>query len=233
MKRYEILLIDLDDTILDFGAAEAVAYGGALAAFGIPETPALLARYRAVNVLWWEKLERGEAERDEILVERHRQLFRELGLETDAAAFEADYRCRLGQGHWFMPGAEEALRELRRRGFRLFLASNGVSDTQRGRIASAGIGPLFEALFISEELGANKPDPAFFARCFARIPGFDRERTLMIGDSLTSDVRGGLNAGLDTLWINPAGRTAPPDCRPTWEAASLARLPELLCRPVP
>ena len=228
MKRYEILLIDLDDTILDFSAAEAVAYGGALAEFGIEKTQALLDRYHAVNLLWWEKLERGEADRDTILVERHRQLFRELGLEAKPEAFEAAYRRRLGVGHWFMPGAEEALVRLHSRGFRLFLASNGVSDTQHGRIDSAGIGPLFEDLFISEELGANKPDPAFFELCFARIPGFDREKTLMIGDSLTSDIRGGINAGVDTLWVNPEGRTAPPDCRPTWEIASLDQLPEIL-----
>ena len=228
MKTYEILLIDLDDTILDFGAAEAVAYAGALAAFGIPETPALLERYHAVNLSWWEKLERGETDRDTLLVARHRQLFAELGLAADPAAFEAEYRRRLGIGHWFLPGAEEALDYLRGRGYRLFLASNGVADTQYSRLASAGIGPCFEGLFISEELGANKPDAAFFARSFARIPGFAPEKTLMIGDSLTSDVLGGINAGVDTLWLNRHGRTAPPALRPTYEITDLSRIREIL-----
>ena len=228
MKRYEILLIDLDDTILDFDAAEEVAYSGALAAHGIGKTPALMERYREINLLWWEKLERGEAGRDELLVERHRQLFTELGLPADPAAFEADYRRRLGVGHWFLPGAEAMLDGLRDRGYRLFLASNGVEDTQLSRLKSAGILGHFEGLFISERTGFHKPEPAYFEWCFARIPGFDREKTLMIGDSLTSDILGGLRAGIDTLWVNRRGQSAPAACRPTYEITDLGQIWEIL-----
>jgi 2-haloacid dehalogenase len=181
-----------------------------------------------VNILWWEKLERGEADRDTILVERHRQLFAELGIDADPAAFEADYRRWLGVGHYFVPGAEAMLAYLRGRGYRLFLASNGVADTQRSRLESAGIGPCFEAMFISELVGANKPDRAFFDHCFAHIPGFAREKTLMIGDSLTSDIRGGRGAGIDTLWFNRRGAVAPAALRPTYEITDLAQIPRLL-----
>ena len=226
--KYEILLIDLDDTILDFGAAEAVAYSKALAAHGIQKTPALMERYHAINLSWWEKLERGETDRDSVLVERHRQLFGELGLGADPVAFEADYRRWLGVGHWFLPGAEDMLAYLRRRGYRLFLASNGVADTQFSRLKSAGIGPLFEDLFISELMGWHKPEPEYYAACFARISGFAPEKTLMIGDSLTSDILGGIRAGIDTLWLNRSGKTPPPELRPTYEITELAQISQIL-----
>lgn len=219
--RYEILLIDLDDTILDFGAGEAAAYAKALTEHGVTPTPALLERYRQVNISWWEKLERGEADRDAILVERHRQMFAEQGLDLDPAAFEVTYHRNLGREHDFLPGAKELLDYLRGRGYRLFLASNGVAETQYSRLDGAGIRDRFEALFISELTGYNKPDQAYFEWCFARIPGFDRKKTLMIGDSLTSDIRGGIQAGIDTLWLNRRGKTPPPALRPTYEVSDL------------
>ncbi|MBO4419946.1 MAG: YjjG family noncanonical pyrimidine nucleotidase [Oscillospiraceae bacterium] len=226
--RYESLLIDLDDTILDFGAGEAAAYSRALKEHGLTPTQALLDRYRAVNLSWWEKLERGEADRDAILVERHRQMFSELGLDLDPSAFERSYHRFLGLEHDFLPGARELLDYLKGRGYRLFLASNGVAETQYSRLAGAKIGPYFESLFISELAGCHKPDPAYFAWCFARIPGFDRKKTLMIGDSLTSDILGGIRAGIDTLWLNRKGQTPPPELRPTYETASLAQIREIL-----
>jgi 2-haloacid dehalogenase len=226
--RYEILLIDLDDTILDFGAGEAKAYSRALTEFGVSPTPALLDRYREVNVCWWEKLERGEADRDAILVERHRQMFSEQGLNLDPAAFEDSYHRNLGLEHDFLPGARELLDYLKGRGYRLFLASNGVAETQYSRLAGAKLGPYFEALFISEQIGFHKPDPAYFARCFARIPGFAREKTLMIGDSLSSDILGGIRAGIDTLWLNRKGKTLPPELRPSYQVADLEEIRKIL-----
>ena len=226
--KYEFIFLDLDDTILDFGAAERAAYTGALVLHGIPYSDALLERYRRVNVLWWEKMERGEADREEMLVDRHRDFFAQEGIDADPAAFEADYRRLLGIGHWFVEGAEALLPWLRGRGYRLFLASNGVSDTQYSRIASAGIGNCFEQIFISGALGLHKPDPAYFRYCFDRIPGFDPARALLIGDSLTSDVRGAKNAGIDACWFNRSGKTAPPDLRPEYEITALGQLREIL-----
>ena len=228
MQRYEFIFLDIDDTILDFGAAERAAYSGALALHGIPCSEDLLERYRKVNVLWWEKMERGEADREEMLVDRHRDFFAREGIDADPAAFEADYRRLLGIGHWFVEGAEEILGWLRQRGCRLFIASNGVSDTQYSRIESAGIGPFFERIFISEEIGFHKPDPGYFRYCFAQIPGFDPERALLIGDSLTSDIRGAKNAGIASCWFNRSGKTAPPELRPDYEITSLAQIKRFL-----
>ena len=228
MKKYEFLFFDLDDTILDFGAAEAAAYTRALELHGVPFSEALVDRYRAVNVSWWEKLERGEVDREEMLVDRHRDFFAREGIDADPAAFEADYRRLLGIGHWFVEGAEELLTWLHSRGYRLFIASNGVADTQYSRIESAGIGPLFEDVFISETAGAHKPDPGYFRYCFDRIPGFDPDRALLIGDSLTSDVKGARAAGIACCWLNRRGKTAPPDLLPDYEITELSRLREIL-----
>ena len=225
---YRFVFLDLDDTILDFHAAEQVAYARALAEHGIERTQTLLDRYHTINIAWWEKMDRGEVDRDTLLVERHRELFAELGITADPAAFEASYRKWLGVGHWFLPDAEGTLEYLRGRGYRLYLASNGVIDTQYARLESAGIGPCFEALFISEEIGFHKPQREYFEACFARIPGFDPAQAVLIGDSLSSDVRGAKNAGIASIWLNRNGRTAPPELQPDYEIHSLRELQNIL-----
>jgi 2-haloacid dehalogenase len=163
-----------------------------------------------------------------MLVARHRQFFAEEGIPADPVSFEADYRRFLGVGHWFVEGAEELLPWLRDRGYRLFLASNGVCDTQYSRIASAGIGSLFERIFISEEIGVNKPDREFFDRSLAQIPDFERERALIVGDSLTSDIRGGNNAGIRSCWFNYRRESPRAEIPADFEIRSLEELPPLL-----
>ena len=226
--NYTFLFLDLDDTILDFGAAERVALTRAYREVGIETSEALLARYHEINLSYWEAYERGETTREALLIDRHDALFREFGIPLGGAAVEALYRRYLGVGHWFIDGAEDCLRYLKGRGYRLFLASNGVADTQNTRLDSAGIRPYFENIFISEDTGSNKPEKAYFDYCFARIPDFDPARALLIGDSLTSDIRGGKNAGIATCWLNRTGKTAPPDCRPDYEIHSLPELREFL-----
>ena len=150
------------------------------------------------------------------------------GLDLDPAAFEKSYHRNLGLEHALLPGARELLDYLKARGYRLFLASNGVAATQYSRLAGAGIGSYFDALFISELAGCPKPDPAYFAWCFAQISNFDRAKTLMIGDSLTSDILGGIRAGIDTLWLNRRGGTAPPALRPSYEVTDLESIRRIL-----
>ena len=112
--------------------------------------------------------------------------------------------------------------------YRLFLASNGTASVQAGRMTSANLYRFFEKTFVSEEIGENKPSPAYFQRCFAQIPDFDPEKALMVGDSLTSDILGGKNAGIRTCWINPQHAVAPEDLRPDYEIEALSQLEGLL-----
>ena len=198
----EFLLLDLDDTILDFHKAERIALSKTIRDFGLEPREEVLELYHKINKWHWEQLELGVMTWDQVLVGRFDRLFQELGMEVDAAACMKRYEHNLSIGHYFLPGAEEAVKKLHEK-YRLFLVSNGTATVQHGRLTSAGLYPYFEQVFISQNIGYNKPDKAYFDRCFERIPGFAPEKALMVGDSLTSDIKGGINAGLKTVWVNP------------------------------
>ncbi|MBQ7870825.1 MAG: YjjG family noncanonical pyrimidine nucleotidase [Oscillospiraceae bacterium] len=221
------ILLDVDDTILDFGAAERNGITQTFRHFGLEPTEALLQRYQEINRAQWEAFERGELERDEVLTRRFLLLFGELGLEIDPQACEDVYRHWLGVGHCFVEGAEALLDYLYPK-YELYIASNGVADTQYSRLESAGINRYFKEVFISETTGYHKPEKAYFDYCFARMPGFRPEETLIIGDSLTSDILGGINAGIRTCWFNPRHKPANPAIRPDFEVHSLKELEDIL-----
>ena len=222
------LFLDLDDTILDFQKAEAIAIRKTMKEYGLEPTDALAERYSEVNVCHWKALERGEMTRDQVVVGRFAAFFGEQGIEVDAEAVAKTYENYLSQGHFFLPGAEETVKEKLFGKYKLYLASNGTAVVQKGRMTSADLYPYFEESFVSQELGHNKPSLAYFEAAFARIPGFDPSRCLMVGDSLTSDILGGKNAGLRTVWVNPRHKTAPDDLKPDYEIELLADLPALL-----
>ena len=223
----EFLFLDLDDTILDFHKAERIALAKTIRDFGVEPTEHVLHRYHIINKLHWEMLERGELTRAEVQVGRFRALFEELGVAVDAAAVAAKYSENLAIGHYFMPGAEEAVEALSKK-YRLFLASNGTASVQKGRMTSANLYRFFEQVYVSQEIGHNKPSKAYFDACFARIPDFDPARAMIVGDSLTSDIRGGINAGIKTCWVNPAHDPGRPDIRPDYEIEALSQLGALL-----
>lgn len=221
------IFLDLDDTLLDFHRAEKQALKTALDALGLPSHEAVLSRYSRINDGMWKLLEQGRMTREEVRVERFRQLFAELGVRFEADAAARAYEERLARGHFFMEGAEALLQTLFGR-YRLYLASNGTAVVQHGRLESAGIQPYFQDIFISEELGAYKPSPLFFERCFSRIPDFRSEESVIIGDGLTSDIRGGLDAGLTTIWLQNPDRQPSGLIRPHYTVHSLGEIPALL-----
>ena len=225
--QFQTIFLDLDDTLLDFGAAERVAISKTFRDIGLEPTEALLARYRELNEAQWEAFERGELTREQVLLRRFELLFAELSLPYDAASTEERFRAYLGVGHYFVDGAPELLAYLAPK-YDLYLASNGVADTQYSRLESAGISHYFKEIFISETTGYHKPERAYFDYCFARIPNFDPTRALIIGDSLTSDILGGRNAGIRTCWFNPKRKPCSPAILPDFEVHSLAELHRLL-----
>ena len=225
----EFLFLDLDDTILDFQKAERLAISRTFRSFGLEPTEQVLERYHVINRQHWERLERGELTRDQVITGRFQMLFEELGIPAQPQAVAKGYEHNLGLGHYFLPGAKEALDTLRGK-YRLFLASNGTASVQHSRLTSAGLYPYFEKVFVSQALGANKPSRAFFDACAARIPGFDPRKALMVGDSLTSDILGGINAGMKTCWVCPPEAQGRPDIVPDYRIEALSRLPELLER---
>ena len=217
------LFLDADDTLLDFSWAEDQAIHRTYRELGAEMTDEMYARYHTVNQSYWRTYERGEITREALLVARHRQMFEEYGLDCDPVQCENLYRKNLGIGHHFIPHAVEILDYLRPR-CRLFLASNGVAETQNSRLESAGIGPCFEQIFISEEAGASKPSVEYFDYVFSRIPDAAQENCLLVGDSVSSDMRGANNYGLACCWYNPQGLAAPDGLRIDYEIQDLRQL---------
>lgn len=223
------ILLDMDNTILDFTRAERVAASKALAAMGIQPTDELLKRYHEVNEDQWRLFELGELEREQVKVRRYELLFDEMGIDASPRETAKVYEGLLGIGHYFMDGAVELLETLSSE-YRLYLATNGTSNVQKSRISSAGISKYFRGIYISEDVGYNKPDPRYFEACFKDIPSFIREETVMIGDSLTSDIKGGINAGIKTVWFNHEGKSRDDSIVPDYEVHSLDEIPALMKR---
>ena len=221
------VLFDLDDTLFDFHKAEKIALTKTLVHFGIDPTEETLALYSTINAAHWKRLELGEISREEVKVGRYRELFKTIGVECDPVKATAYYESMLAIGHYFMPGAPELLEELYRK-YRLYIVSNGTAKVQEGRIGSSGIVKYMDGIFISQILGANKPDKQFFDICFAEIPDFSLSETVIIGDSLSSDIKGGINAGITTVWFNPKGIENDSDIKPDYTIKELSEVPGLL-----
>ena len=222
----EFLLIDLDDTILDFQKAEEIALAKTLREFGVDPTPENCSLYSRINRAHWDALERGEMTRPQVAVGRFQELFSQLDISADPAECNRRYWELLAVGHYFLPGAEEALKALCQK-YKLYIASNGSRSVQWPRLKSADIEKYFAEIFISEELGADKPSKVFFDRCFEKIPGFDPAKAMIVGDSLSSDIQGGINAGITTCWINPKKKVST-TVKPDHEIESLPQLLPLL-----
>lgn len=224
---YKNILLDLDDTILDFHKAEHNALKKALKELGVEPSDKIVSRYSEINAEQWRLLEEGKFTRAEILIRRFELLLLEFGIDINAEEANALYKHYLGIGHYFIDEAEELLKRLSSRCL-LYLVSNGNMSVQEGRIKSAGIAHYFREMFISDMVGYDKPAKEFFEYCFKRIPNFKREETVIIGDSLTSDIKGGNNAGIATCWFNPHHKKRREDIFVDYEVSELNMIPDVL-----
>lgn len=206
------VFLDMDDTILDFHKSERWALQQALEQMGAPPDEKLLNAYHQINKAQWRLLEQGRLTRDVLKIRRFELLVQQEGLAISPTETAACYEGLLSQGFFYKEGARETLEELRQ-SYRLYLLSNGSTHIQHRRIAGAGLAPYFEGIYISEEVGADKPSPLFFERCFADIvrrrgTAVDVSAAVMVGDSLTSDILGGNRAGLYTVWLSEGEASA-------------------------
>lgn len=202
-----VILWDVDNTLLDFLAAESAAVRRCFELFGLgPCTDEMIRVYSGINVRYWEKLERREMTKPEILVNRFREFFAMYGVDTAAAErFNDEYQVRLGDTIVFFPGAMETIAALRGL-VRQYGVTNGTRVAQRRKLKLSGLGDALDGVFISEDVGYEKPDIRFFERVFSAVGDFSREEIMIVGDSLTSDMLGGVNAGIVTCWFNPGGK---------------------------
>ena len=205
--RYQYLLIDNDNTIMDFNAAEAKALIDVLQNHGLPTDDATVHTYHEINDALWKALERGETTQPKLKVERFRQLLTVLGREDiDPAAMGAEYAAGLGNHADLLPGAEEFIHAVHGR-MKIALVSNGVSAIQRGRLAKCPLTPLFDAIVISEEVGAAKPDPKLLYVAMDMLGCTDKAQAVMMGDSATADIPAAVNAGVDSIFFSLKGKT--------------------------
>ena len=226
--RYDYLLFDADNTLFDFDRAEERALRATLEFFGYPLDSDTRELYRTINRVLWRRLDLGEISRETLVVERFALFDRAMGGGRDAAALNRFYLDRLSEGAELLPGAEALCRSLAPRAT-LALVTNGVARAQRGRLARSALNGLFPYVFISEEVGWQKPQREFFSHVCSAMAIRDRRRAVVIGDNLVSDVQGGLQSGLDAVWFNPNGLPNPTQVRPTWEARSFSALEDYLC----
>jgi 2-haloacid dehalogenase len=222
----KFIFLDLDDTILDFHRSEAVALRKTLQSLNVNPTDEVIARYSEINLAQWKALERKELTREQVLTGRFRQLFEELGMNVSPSVAQSLYEKNLSESHFFIDGAPRLLMTLSQK-YPLYIVSNGTTLVQMSRIASSGIGRYFKGIFLSQQLGADKPQIEFFERATGQIEGYKSEESIILGDSLTSDMQGGINAGMHTCWFNPHHRERG-DITPEFEIADLAEFDNVL-----
>ena len=201
----KFIFLDLDDTILDFHRSEAVALSKTLQSLNVNPTEAVIKRYSEINRAHWQALERKELTREQVLTGRFHQLFEELGMNVSANVAQSLYEKNLSESHFFIDGAPRLLMTLSQK-YSLYIASNGTTLVQTSRIARAGIARYFKGIFLSQQLGADKPQIEFFERATGQIEGYNPDEAIILGDSITSDMQGGINAGMHTCWFNPHHR---------------------------
>ena len=226
--KYLYLLFDADDTLFDFPKASARAFEQMCRTHDLPYTPEAYQLYHGINLELWAAFDRGELTKEFITRERFVRFFRARGLERDPAACNRDYLAGLGQGVYPLPHAEEVCRTLRDRGHRMYIITNAVASVQRSRLRGSVFADLFEGAFISEEAGASKPSRAYFDYVRQQLPGLTAENTLVIGDSLATDMRGANNAGLPCCWFNPAQQPRAEGLRIDYEIGDLRQLLEIV-----
>jgi len=230
MQRYSIIFLDLDNTLFDFHAAEHQALAQVMGRFDIPATEENIRIYSEINRGLWQQFDRGEVTQQQLGVARFEGLLERLGQDkARGPAMNDDYEVTLGRFGILLPGAEELCRRLHEK-CALYILTNGMSRSQRGRLSGSAIEPYIERMFVSQEMGCQKPRKEYFDHVIGAL-GLDEgqlRRTVMVGDSLTSDILGGIQAGIDTIWYHPRGNQPPDPMKPTWEARTLEKIGDII-----
>ena len=199
-KNYDIVLLDADETVYDFKLAERTAVSKTLAHFGVDPTDEVIATYSTCNLRCWKALERAEITRDELKAHRFCMTFEKLGRDpVDFGAVNEMYEHNLSQCGFMLPGATEFVRKLHTDyDVKIYMATNGLTIPQVGRFERSGIKPYVDGIYISEQIGVSKPAKEYFDYIFTDLGVTDKSRVIILGDSLTSDMLGGRNAGITT-----------------------------------
>ena len=227
MAKYTWLLFDADDTLFDYGQAEAGALRQTFEQSGVHFEPSYLETYQSINRQLWHEFEQGKITSELLRTRRFELLFAAIGVLIDVSIFSPRYLTNLAAGSELTEGALEVVQALGSK-YHLAIITNGLRDVQRPRLAGSAIRDYIELIVISEEVGAVKPDTAIFDAAFRLMGNPGKGQVLMIGDSLTSDMAGGHHYGIDTCWFNPHGQPRPDHVTIHYEIKRLAELVEML-----
>ena len=225
--QYDIILLDADMTIWDFDASERCALRDVTASLGLTLTPDMEAYYHKVNADYWHRFDLKEVTREQLTAGRFADYISYLGVTADAGEVNARYEHALGNYSIMLPGALDMVQKLAER-YPLYIVTNVLHTAQTGRFEKSPVKPYISGLFISQDMDCQKPEKAFYDKVFSAIGLHDPKRYVMVGDSLTSDIQGGINAGIDTVWYNPDCKPRNPDCLPTHEAHSMDEILAIL-----
>ncbi|MCJ8013272.1 YjjG family noncanonical pyrimidine nucleotidase [Paenibacillus sp. KQZ6P-2] len=228
---YEWILLDADETLYDFKMSETRALSSVLASMNLdPEDTAITDCYSRINKGLWQELEQGRINSTDLRVERFRRFCLEQGLEEDAVVISDRYIGVLSEQAFILAGALDLCLYLKENGYRMAIITNGIKQVQFGRINRSELKDFFEQVIVSEDTGYQKPQAGIFEHAFSKIGSSAKEKMLMVGDSLTSDIQGGNNVGIDTCWYNPNRLPNETGIVPTYEIHDLAELKEILER---
>lgn len=226
--QYNWLLFDADNTLFDFDRSAEQAFAQALEIMKIGHQPDYFKLYKEISDSCWRKFEDGLMTADELRRERFHLFFLEIQAQYDPLEANACYLKELANQALLLDGARSLLERLRRHNFRMSIITNGLKEVQRPRLAKAALDQYFDVIVVSDEIGHSKPDEAFFEYTFQQLGRPDKERMLVIGDNLNSDIRGGQNFGLKTCWFNPLQQKNTTDVQPNYEIQHLRELEPLL-----
>ena len=203
-KEYSTVLFDADNTLLDFDRAEENALTRILTELGLNVTKKITDRYSEINLSFWKAFEKGEVTKAELRTKRFEKLFDELGFHCPLGleAVADTYLSYLAEGSFLLDGALYLCQRLKENGLAVFIITNGVANTQRKRLKDSGLDRFLDGLFVSEDIGTQKPFPAFFDFVFEHIEEKDRSKIVVVGDSYSSDIAGACGVGLDCVWLN-------------------------------
>ncbi|AZP04484.1 YjjG family noncanonical pyrimidine nucleotidase [Jeotgalibaca ciconiae] len=225
--KYKTLLFDIDDTLLDFKAAEKYAFTKLLEKMDVEPSEDAILKYSEINLGLWEQFEKGQIERNILLGKRFEDFFNLYQKDVIGSEMDKEFRAALEEGHFLIDGSIKILDQLKHT-HELYAVTNGVSKTQKRRLTDSGLLPYFKKVFVSEDTGFQKPMQEYFDYVFHRIPQFSLNDALIIGDSLTSDIKGGNIAGIDSCWFNPHKKPNPSSIEPTYQIEHLQDLHAIL-----
>ena len=224
MKKYDIFLFDADNTLFDYDKAEANALKAMFESYGFDYSERIHLKYRDFNSQVWTQYEKNEITKEELQTVRFKRLFDYAGIGADEKTFNEKYLYELGKGSFLIPGAFEICRDIVSMGKRIYIVTNGMLTTQQSRIQNSQIKDYISDFFVSEHIGFQKPHISYFEHVFASIPGFEKSKALIIGDSLSADIAGGNNSGIDSCWLNTSRKKNDTDIIPIYEISELVEL---------